>query len=186
MKDRLGLAFFTFAAVISILAAWEKSGILAWLAAFHNAVLAYLYANRKRTKQYDRQGLLLGIGAALLPFTAPYPNVMPFAFLAIGVLGYGLVLWSLLVLGKRFGIAPADRGLVIHGPYRFIRHPMYLGELTLRGALVAASSQPFASGLLFIVLVAIQVLRACREEQIIAGYRNYAQQVRFRLIPGVW
>jgi hypothetical protein len=32
MKDRLGLAFFTFAAVISALAAWEHPSILAWLA----------------------------------------------------------------------------------------------------------------------------------------------------------
>ncbi|GIV63605.1 MAG: hypothetical protein KatS3mg045_0944 [Bellilinea sp.] len=40
MKDRLGLAFFTFAAVVSALAAWEQPTVLAWLAAWHNAILA--------------------------------------------------------------------------------------------------------------------------------------------------
>ena len=46
MKDRLGLAFFTFATVISLLAAWERPVLLAWLAALHNSVLAVLYSRR--------------------------------------------------------------------------------------------------------------------------------------------
>jgi protein-S-isoprenylcysteine O-methyltransferase Ste14 len=101
-------------------------------------------------------------------------------------MGYALVLWSLLVLGSRFGIAPADRGLVAHGPYSFVRHPMYLGELVLRLALVSTSPQPFLAAGLFLALVVIQIMRAIREERIIAGYPDYSVRVRFRLIPGVW
>lgn len=186
MKDRLGLAFFTFAAVISALAAWEHPWILAWLATLHNAILAGLYVRRKPARGYDRRGLWLGLLAALLPLAAPYPEQVPLVLLFVGVSGYTLVLWSLLTLGTRFGIAPADRGLVAHGPYRFVRHPMYLGELVLRLALVSTSQQPFLAAGLFITLAAIQVLRAIREEHIISGYPVYAHQVRFRLIPGVW
>lgn len=186
MKDRLGLAFFTFAAVISALAAWEHPSILAWLAALHNIILAGLYSRRKPARDYDRRGLWLGLLAAGLPLAAPYPEQVPPVVLVVGVSGYALVLWSLLTLGTRFGIAPADRGLVAHGPYRFVRHPMYLGELVLRLALVSTSPQPFLAAGLFIALAAIQVLRAIREEHIIFGYLGYAHQVRFRLIPGVW
>ena len=186
MKDRLGLAFFTFAAVISALAAWEHPSILAWLATLHNAILAGLYARRKPAREYDRRGLWLGLLAAVLPLAAPYPEQVPLVLLFVGVLGYALVLWSLLTLGTRFGIAPADRGLVAHGPYRLVRHPMYLGELVLRLALVSTSPQPFLAAGLFLALTAIQVLRAIREEHIISGYPAYALQVRFRLIPGVW
>lgn len=186
MKDRLGLAFFTFAAVISALAAWEQPSILAWLAMAHNAILAWLYARRKPAREYDRRGLWLGLLAAILPLAAPYPEQVPLVLLFVGVSGYTLVLWSLLTLGTRFGIAPADRGLVAHGPYRFVRHPMYLGELVLRLALVLTSPQPPLAAGLFIALAAIQVFRSIWEEHIISGYPEYAHQVRFRLIPGVW
>jgi len=186
MKDRLGLAFFTFAAVVSALTAWEQPTVLAWLAALHNAIVAALYARRKPARKYDRLGLWLGILAAVMPLAAPYPEDTPVPVLVVGLLGYFLVIWSLLVLGSRFGIAPADRGLVRHGPYRFVRHPMYLGELVLRAALVASSPQPMVAGVLLVVLVVIKILRALREERIITGYELYASQVRYRLIPGVW
>lgn len=186
MKDRLGLAFFTFAAAISALAALEHPSVLAWLAALHNAILAGLYARRQPAREYDQRGLWLGLLAAVLPLAAPYPEQVPLVLFFVGVSGYALVLWSLLTLGTRFGIAPADRGLVAHGPYRLVRHPMYLGELVLRLALVSTSPQPFLAAGLFLALTAIQVLRAIREEHIISGYPAYALQVRFRLIPGVW
>ena len=186
MKDRLGLAFFTFAAAISALAAWEYPSILAWLAALHNTILAGLYARRRPAREYDRRGLWLGLLAAVLPLAAPYPEKISLIYLVVGILGYALVIWSLVVLGSRFGIAPADRGLVSKGPYRFVRHPMYLGELVLRLALVSTSLQPYLATGLFVTLATIQILRAVREELIIAGYPEYAGRVRFRLIPGVW
>jgi len=186
MKDRLGLAFFTFAAVVSALAAWEQPTILAWLAAVHNAILAALYARRKPATSYDQRGLYLGILAAVLPLAAPYPAEISMPALIIGLLGYGLVLWSLLALGRSFGIAPADRGLITQGPYRYIRHPMYLGELILRTALVVTSPQPLLAGALLVALVIIQIARALREERIIDTYSTYSSRVRYRLIPGVW
>jgi protein-S-isoprenylcysteine O-methyltransferase Ste14 len=186
MKDRLGLAFFTFAAVVSLLAAMERPALLAWLAALHNAVLAVLYSRRWPAQKYDHQGLWLGMLAAMLPMAAPYPASMPLPITIIGILGYGLILWSLLALGNRFGIAPADRGLISSSPYRLVRHPMYLGELVLRAALVATSPQPLIACGMLVALATIQVLRARREERIISGYTAYASQVHYRLIPGVW
>jgi protein-S-isoprenylcysteine O-methyltransferase Ste14 len=186
VKDRLGLAFFTFAAVVSALFAWEQPTILAWLAALHNAILAALYTRRRPASSYDQRGLWLGLLAAVLPLAAPYPTQMPVPVFIIGLLGYGLVLWSLVVLGHSFGIAPADRGLVTRGPYRLVRHPMYLGELILRSALVVSSPQPLLATALMVALIMIQVIRALREERIINAYSAYASRVRYRLIPGVW
>jgi protein-S-isoprenylcysteine O-methyltransferase Ste14 len=103
-----------------------------------------------------------------------------------GLAGYGLILWSLTTLGKRFGIAPADRGLTSRGPYRFIRHPMYLGELIFRGALLFSSTNLVVDIILLVALTIIQSVRILREERWISGYACYARTVAWRLLPGVW
>jgi protein-S-isoprenylcysteine O-methyltransferase Ste14 len=91
----------------------------------------------------------------------------------------------LVVLGKSFGIAPADRGLVTKAPYNLVRHPMYLGELVHRCALVGATLSVF-NLVLLAVLIAIQLMRIDMEENIITGYTKYQTQTRWRLVPGIW
>src|SRR4030042_4296890 len=162
MRDRLGWAFFSCAAVVSFLAAWEHPSMLAWLAGLHNAVLAVIYAHRKPALKYDRLGLCLGLLAPILPMTTVYSVEISLPLMITGILGYCLVFWSLISLGNRFGIAPADRGLVVCGPYRIVRHPMYLGDLVRRAALVTASMRPLLAGVLRAVLLLIQHLRAFR------------------------
>jgi protein-S-isoprenylcysteine O-methyltransferase Ste14 len=186
MRDRIGLAFFAFAAVVSFLAAWEHPALLAWLAAVHNVVLVAVYIRRKPAVKYDRMGLWLGLLAATLPLTTIYSVEMSLPLMITGVLGYSFVFWSLISLSNHFGIAPADRGLVVRGPYRIVRHPMYLGELLLRTALVADSSQVLIATGLLITLAVIQIIRVLREEYIISGYAIYAGQVPYRFLPGVW
>ena len=88
-------------------------------------------------------------------------------------------------MGKSFGIAPADRGLVRCGPYRYLRHPMYAGELL---AVFGASWGCFTlwNLALWSVLLLSVILRIRWEEQAVGGYCGYAHQVRWRIIPGVW
>ena len=71
------------------------------------------------------------------------------------------------------------------GPYRYIRHPMYLGELvSLCGGLFGNLS---AWNVILIAVLLLSLLyRIQREELVIHGYSCYAGQVRWRLIPGVW
>jgi protein-S-isoprenylcysteine O-methyltransferase Ste14 len=185
LRDRFGFAFFAFAAIVAGVAAWQSPSILVWLYAFHNLLLAWFYARREPAKRYDRVGLWLGMIAALLPTTV-HSGTSPWYLLLPGLAGYGLILWSLATLGKRFGIAPADRGLTSRGPYRLIRHPMYLGELVFRAALLFSSNNLALDLVLFALLITIQCLRILREEQWISGYPCYAHLVRWRLAPGIW
>jgi protein-S-isoprenylcysteine O-methyltransferase Ste14 len=99
----------------------------------------------------------------------------------------GLLGWAaaLATLGRSFGVVPADRGLVSHGPYRFVRHPIYAFEALFFLGYLMAVPTPRS----FIVIAAwtvLQVGRIIREERILGGYDEYRQQVRWRLIPFVW
>jgi protein-S-isoprenylcysteine O-methyltransferase Ste14 len=184
-RDLLGFAFFSFVALVSGAAAWEHPTILACLYTLHNLLLAGFYCCRKPVRHYDRCGLWLGLIAALLPALSTADSA-PWTILIPGLAGYGLCLWALVTLGPRFGIAPADRGLTTQGPYRWVRHPMYLGELLFRLSLVLMSRNILLDLLLAMLLISVQIWRLLREETRINGYGCYARLVRWRLVPGVW
>jgi len=193
MRDRIGFAFFVFAALVTAAAAVEYPSLLAWLVAVHNGLLAYCYARRKSAQKTDPRGLWLGLAAAILPvFSIPYSEAGDilagkcWLVLAAGFVGYALTLWSLLALGPCFGIGPADRGLAKTGPYRLVRHPMYLGELLFRAAAAFLAPDWLAALLLVLALLLIQCMRIVREERILGGYTAYQNDVRWRLLPGVW
>ncbi len=182
-RDRIGFAFFVFATAISLLATIEHPSLLAVLSTAHNGLLAWFYTRRKAAKNYDRKTLWMGLIVALAPI-AWYPEQLPLPLTVIGVLGYGLIFASLVSLGGRFGIAAADRGLVKSGPYRWVRHPMYVGELLLRGAMLVVTPWP---GLVLLVAMAmVQGVRAVYEERVIEEYATYAAQTRWRFVPYVW
>jgi protein-S-isoprenylcysteine O-methyltransferase Ste14 len=103
---------------------------------------------------------------------------------------YGLFmqLLSKLVLGRRFGIVPAHRGLCMRGPYALVRHPIYLGYLVSHaGFLLLIPSQLNLAiyGLFYLLLIP----RILAEEKLLKQdpkYQAYSDEVRYRLIPGVF
>jgi protein-S-isoprenylcysteine O-methyltransferase Ste14 len=108
--------------------------------------------------------------------------------LALQLLGVAVVVASLLSLGRSFGFAAADRGVVTRGPYAVVRHPMYASYLLLQsGYLLQSLSLRNAAVLLFGTLC--NAGRALAEERLLAHNRDYLayrRHVRRRIIPGVW
>lgn len=91
-------------------------------------------------------------------------------------------------LNLSFGIVAANRGVKRSGPYRVVRHPMYLGyALTHIGFVML---HPAALNIvIYITTWAAMAARIQCEEQILkqdAAYLDYASHVHYRLLPGVF
>ena len=57
-----------------------------------------------------------------------------------------LVVVGKMALGRSFGIVPANRGVVVRGPYTLVRHPIYTGYLITHVAFLAAHPTPWNIG----------------------------------------
>jgi protein-S-isoprenylcysteine O-methyltransferase Ste14 len=127
--------------------------------------------------------------APLLIVTADEPSAL---LAPLGVfllfLGNCWQAYAKLILRRSFGIAPANRGIKITGPYRFMRHPMYAGYLAVHIGVLAVMFSWWNLAVYAIGWTA-QIYRLIAEERLLSEdseYRDYAAQVRWRLIPGVF
>jgi protein-S-isoprenylcysteine O-methyltransferase Ste14 len=82
-----------------------------------------------------------------------------------------------------------DQVVVTKGPYRFVRHPSYIGVMASWACAALALGSWLALVPVALIAVTFTVRtaledRALQEE--LAGYKEYAQQTRYRLLPGVW
>jgi len=96
----------------------------------------------------------------------PMLMVVPDRAAGWGLPGLALSIWALLSLGTAFDIAPADRGLVRRGPYRFMRHPMYAGELL---ALLPFCFVSPRNMMIFVLFSLCLVARMWKEDSLLYG-----------------
>jgi protein-S-isoprenylcysteine O-methyltransferase Ste14 len=103
----------------------------------------------------------------------------------IALLSCAFLLCSVLALGTCFGVLPEARGLVSRGPYRLVRHPVYLGELGVCAGLLmsAATTRNLVAAA---IVLAGQLVRMRLEERALEQefpeYAAYAARTP-RLIP---
>jgi protein-S-isoprenylcysteine O-methyltransferase Ste14 len=150
----------------------------------------------------------------LVPVTAIYGPIISWIIAGLDYrfgwspsfpLGVQLTALVLLALGSLFGTwamienrffsshvrIQADRGhrVVDTGPYRIVRHPGYAGGL------LSWIASPFFFGSWWVavpslIVIAATVLRTALEDRTLqkelTGYQDYTEQIRYRLIPGIW
>lgn len=88
--------------------------------------------------------------------------------LAFQTAGLIIGLAALIALGRSFGVAPADRGLVTWGPYAMVRHPVYTSYLLVQsGYLLQSLSWPNA--LVLACTAGCNIGRALAEERLLTG-----------------
>src|ERR1700691_5452793 len=119
--------------------------------------------------------------------TTPSIGMLATIGLVLELLGVALTQVARIYMGRRFGILPANRGIVSKGPFRSVRHPIYFGWLILSlGYAMSFTSE--RNVVLIAMTLPFMVWRIDQEETLLSEdpeYRNYMNRVRYRLWPGI-
>ncbi len=208
----MGVALFWAAGRLDWWAAWVTLGLnLGWVAATaavilrHNpGLLTERLGPRKGAKPWDL-AILGALGLLQLAryivagldlrygWTGGFPWVIQALALLLSVAGYGLFVWAIgsNAFFSQIARIQDERGQVVvsNGPYRLVRHPGYSGALLCELAVPLLLASGWAL-LIGGICAGLLVLRTALEDRLLLaelpGYREYAQRVRFRLIPGVY
>lgn len=129
---------------------------------------------------------LLGL-LALAPPAAPLPPALTSFALVLVIVGFGLSTYVLHWLGRSFSIMAEARRLVTGGPYRVVRHPLYLTEEIAIIGVILLNFSPLAL-LLGAAHWALQLRRMRNEERVLTAafpdYSDYAATTP-RVIPAM-
>jgi protein-S-isoprenylcysteine O-methyltransferase Ste14 len=170
-----------------------------------------LIINRRPAARYrTAREIFVPLLAAFYFVTYDYVDVLPFKWtqslildddprrstiamigLIVGVVGTGISVWGVLSLGRSFGILVAVRKVVVRGPYRFVRHPIYFGYILSFIGILLVNPAP-----IYFVLVpvnyAIMAWRSKLEESKLARFSpEYSEHMKhtgfiFPRMPWEW
>ena len=153
---------------------------------FSVIIVAFLVRTAPRDRSRGVREILVPLLASLLPFAlllSPLAAlVIVNRFLLYGILWWmtiatGLTVWGMWTLRCAFSITVEARTLVTDGPYRFVRHPVYLGEMLTAAGVAVLRLSPL-NVLIFVLIVALQLMRSRWEEAKLARnfpeYRDFA------------
>jgi protein-S-isoprenylcysteine O-methyltransferase Ste14 len=126
-------------------------------------------------------------------WTSGFPLAAQIAALIVCALSYALLTWAMAsnAFFSQIVRIQSERGqaVVSGGPYRYVRHPAYVGMIFFELAmptLLASWWAIIVSGLCAILLLLRTALEDRTLHAELNGYVDYARQVRYRLIPGIW
>jgi protein-S-isoprenylcysteine O-methyltransferase Ste14 len=124
------------------------------------------------------------------PFFPVWINLLGFVLIA---LGYAFASWALSE--NRFFSTlvriqkDREHEVCDSGPYRIVRHPGYAGNLLALPGIVLALGSMWTL-IPVVIAIIIAVIRTDLEDSTLQeelkGYKEYVQQVRYRLIPGIY
>jgi protein-S-isoprenylcysteine O-methyltransferase Ste14 len=168
-----------------------------WIYISQHLMVLGIALTRRPPKALDRS--LSSSVAVIVAYTYAYAQVIylrwipgdpawPEGGLFLITFAAALSLVSLLALGRLFGIRPALRGVMTRGPYRIVRHPMYLAYVI---GDIGYNLQEWNFGTVTLVMAGwVSLLyRIHAEERILSQdprWPTYAASVRYRLLPGLW
>ncbi len=150
-----------------------------------------LFRRRPRDVTTHPVGWLVALAATGLPMLVVGSGA-PIASATVGVMImiWGLLfgIWTKLTLGRSFGIAAANRGIVDKGPYAMVRHPMYASYLLVHIGFLLLNPN-WWNAAIYASVWCFQFARIMIEEQLLSQdpvYVAYATKVKYRLVSPVY
>jgi protein-S-isoprenylcysteine O-methyltransferase Ste14 len=180
---------------LNLLADFMKTGhVTGLLLLTGEALVVALTVIRRRAQLVDRSVAaavmtMVSLAGPPLLRAGDVTPLAPDAMTAI-VSAFGLIVVIIgkMTLGRSFGIVPANRGIVVRGPYCVVRHPIYTGYLVTHTGFLLANPTPKNIAIILVADAAL-VARALMEERVLkadAEYQGYCQRVGWHLVPGVF
>lgn len=160
-------------------------------------LLVWLLVLSRPRARFESAGLwprLAGLVGSYLPWSITFfghidnaaSNLLSSVCVIVGTV---LMIITVLHLGRAFSLVPQVRAVVRSGPYRLVRHPLYLAEeIAILGVVLQALSPITVA--IAVAHLAVQVCRIQYEEtllrSILPAYRAYGLDARWRLVPFIW
>ena len=175
-----------------------------WMKKNDPELLKERMSNKKDVKKWDKYILLVYTLLILALFLVAgfdavrfHWSAVPFVVKLLGFLGFvpagSLIFWVMrenTFISEKVRIQ-TERGhkVCTTGPYRYVRHPMYVGVIVFSFCLPLALGSIYALIPAFLVIVLFFIRTSLEDETLqkeLPGYEEYANKVRFKLIPGIW
>jgi protein-S-isoprenylcysteine O-methyltransferase Ste14 len=208
----MSMALFWSAGRIDWWPAWAVIAVwLIWFTVMDIIILRFnpnLMAERlsppKGAKTWDRAILSILRLAQLMRYilagldqrygwTGDFPLAAQIAASTMCVLSIALFTWAMAsnTFFSQIVRIQSDHGHAVanDGPYRYVRHPAYVGMILFELAistLLASWWALVAGGLCAILLLLRTALEDRTLQNELTGYADYSRQVRYRLLPGIW
>lgn len=190
-------------AVLAVMAAWTM-GMFGVMLRYNPDLFAERLGPRRGSKRWDTlimsllgliqlaRYILAGLDARN-GWTGSFPVVAQSLALVVCFAGYALVVWATASNAYFSQVVriQTERGqqVVTGGPYRIVRHPAYLGSILFEfaaGVLLSSWWALLAGAIAALLLVVRTALEDRLLQTELPGYRAFARQTRYRLLPGIW
>jgi protein-S-isoprenylcysteine O-methyltransferase Ste14 len=183
---------FVYAAILVYLQDRTRISLLLIAASSAFTIGAYILSRAAIARDWHPLALatvLVIYGYPVFLDVRPGPHLVPeLLATTIQVVALGWIIYGKLSLGRSFGLLPANRGIIVAGAYRWVRHPIYLGYILCHGGFLLASFS-WRNLAVYGTLHLVQIGRLLREEKLLSrdgAYRQYRRRVPYRLVPGVF
>jgi protein-S-isoprenylcysteine O-methyltransferase Ste14 len=180
---------------VNLLAQFMRTGrVTGLLLVAGESLVVVLTVARRRARFVDRSfgaavmTTLSLAGPPMLRGADGVPLAPDAVTVIVSAIGLSLVIVGKMTLGRSFGVVPANRGVVVRGPYSFVRHPIYTGYLITHLGFLVANPTTWNLAIIVVGDTAL-IVRALMEERVLSSdveYQGYCQRVGWHLVPGVF